>query len=182
MAIILRGLAMLGLFLLLAACGCKAGKPGAIDQTVAQFVKHAVTIGGGEDRNPLSATLANIREGERHFGHHCAVCHGFDGQATGIPFADNMSPPVPPLASHGVQEYRDGQLRWIIRNGVSPSGMPAWDGVLSDDEIWKIVLFIRHLPPQGSLGVPPIYREADEDHRAIEAHAASAKGAAGVSR
>jgi mono/diheme cytochrome c family protein len=182
MAISLRGLAMLGLLLPLAAGGCKAGKPGAFDQRVAQFVKHEVTIGGGEDRNPLSATLANVRDGERHFGHHCAVCHGLDGQATGVPFADNMSPPIPPLASHGVQEYRDGQLRWIIRNGISPSGMPAWDDVLSDDEIWKIVLYIRHLPPEGSLGVPPIYKEADEDHRTIVVHAASASGASGVSR
>jgi len=166
MSISLRGLAVLGLLLPLAAGGCKAGKPGHIDQRVAQFVKHEITIGGSEVRNPLSATRANIREGERHFGHHCAVCHGLDGQATGVPFADNMSPPVPPLASHGVQEYRDGQLRWIIGNGISPSGMPAWDGVLSDDEIWKIVLYIRHLPPEGSLGVPPIYKETNEDHRA----------------
>ncbi len=85
------------------------------------------------------------------------VCHGLDGQNTGVPFADRMSPPVPPLNSTAVQKYTDGQLKWIIDNGIFPSGMPASKGILSDDEIWQIVDYIRHLPPKGSLGEPPVY-------------------------
>jgi hypothetical protein len=45
----------------------------------------------------------------------------------------------------------------VIDNGIEPSGMPASKGILSDDEIWSAVLFIRHLPPAGSLGDPPMY-------------------------
>ena len=52
---------------------------------------------------------------------------------------------------------RDGQLKWVIDNGIEPSGMPASKGILSDEEIWSTILFIRHLPPAGSLGDPPIY-------------------------
>jgi mono/diheme cytochrome c family protein len=80
-----------------------------------------------------------------------------DGQNTGVPFADTMSPPVPLLNSPEVQSYTDGQLKWVIDNGLRPSGMPGSKGILSDDEIWSTVLYIRHLPPAGSLGNPPMY-------------------------
>jgi mono/diheme cytochrome c family protein len=85
------------------------------------------------------------------------VCHGLDGQNTGVPFAEKMAPPVPPLNSPSVQAYTDGQLHWIIENGVSPSGMPASKGVFRDEEIWQLVLYIRHLPQKGSLGEPEVY-------------------------
>ena len=68
-----------------------------------------------------------------------------------------MAPPVPSLASESVQKYTDGQLHWIIQNGIYPSGMPASKGILSDEEIWEIVAYIRHLPPKGSLGEPKVY-------------------------
>jgi len=85
------------------------------------------------------------------------VCHGLDGQNTGVPFSDKMSPPVPALNLPSVQSYSDGQLHWIIQNGVSPSGMPASKDVFRDDEIWQLVLYIRHLPAKGSLGEPAVY-------------------------
>jgi mono/diheme cytochrome c family protein len=80
-----------------------------------------------------------------------------DGQNTGVPFADAMSPPVPSLSSSKIQSYTDGQLKWVIDYGIAPSGMPGSRGILSDDEIWSIVLFIRNLPPAGSLGDPALY-------------------------
>jgi mono/diheme cytochrome c family protein len=48
-------------------------------------------------------------------------------------------------------------LKWIIDNGIFPSGMPASKGVLQEEEIWQIVQYIRHLPPRGSLGEPAVY-------------------------
>jgi mono/diheme cytochrome c family protein len=62
-----------------------------------------------------------------------------------------------PLNFAAVQRYTDGQLKWITDHGISPSGMPASKGILSDDEIWQIVTYIRHLPPKGSLGEPGVY-------------------------
>jgi hypothetical protein len=43
--------------------------------------------------------------------------------------------------------------------------MPAWKGILDDDEMWKIVHYMRHLPPKGSLGAPAIFEEKDEEHK-----------------
>ena len=131
---------------------------------MAKAVKHKITVGGKDVLNPLLPTDANVADGREHFGHHCQICHGFDGEATGVPFADKMSPPVPSLSSKDVQDYKDGQLKWIIENGLNPSGMPAWKGILSDEEMWKIVNLIRHLPPKGSLGIPDIYKEEQEKH------------------
>jgi mono/diheme cytochrome c family protein len=61
-----------------------------------------------------------------------------------------MSPPVPDLAAKDIQNYTDGQLKWIIENGIRLSGMPRWKGVLHDEEMWRMVRYIRHLPSKGS--------------------------------
>lgn len=121
--------------------------------------KHSLFVGNRSQTNPLASTPENIGDGKQAFSHYCAACHGLDGQNTGVPFADRMSPPVPSLASKEVQSYTDGQLKQIIDYGVSPSGMPASKGILSDEEIWSIVVYLRHLPPAGSLGEPAMYSQ-----------------------
>jgi mono/diheme cytochrome c family protein len=143
--------------LILVLAGCKASPPSRFERAVASAVKRRVTVGGESDRNPFPATDEDVRRGQRAFSSYCVACHGLDGQNTGVPFADAMSPPVPSLASADVQQYTDGQLHSVIVNGLYPSGMPAARGILSDEEVWRIVLYIRHLPPAGSLGEPPMY-------------------------
>jgi S-disulfanyl-L-cysteine oxidoreductase SoxD len=138
-------------------CGCKVSKPDALERWALAAVKHHVTVRDKSAKNPLPFTPENLAQGKEAFGHYCIVCHGLDGQNTGVPFADNMSPPLPSLASTEVQSYSDGQLKWVIDNGISPSGMPASKDTLSDEEIWSIVLFLRHLPPAGSVGEPEMY-------------------------
>lgn len=139
--------------------GCKASPPGKVEHSVMRWTKHTVTIRNKAEQNPLSATEENLAAGKEAFSHYCVACHGMDGQNTGVPFADRMSPPVPLLNSPEIQSYTDGQLKWVIDNGVEPSGMPGSKGILSDEEIWSAVLFIRHLPPAGSLGDPPMYNK-----------------------
>lgn len=137
--------------------GCRVSQPGTTERSLMTRIKHQITVGGRNDRNPLGAGREVLEQGKTAFGAYCIVCHGLDGQNTGVPFAAQMSPPVPSLASKQVQEYTDGQLKWIIENGVSPSGMPASRGILSDEEMWSIVVYLRHLPSAGSLGEPCIY-------------------------
>lgn len=139
--------------------GCKATSPGKAESGVVWGWKHRVSVGNKKEKNPLAQTPATIADGKEAFSHYCAACHGLDGQNTGVPFANRMSPPVPSLASAEVQQYSDGQLKWIIDNGIWPSGMPGSKDMLSNDEIWSIVTFIRHLPKAGSLGEPEIYSQ-----------------------
>jgi mono/diheme cytochrome c family protein len=145
----------LGMCLLV--CGCRVSQPNPLERKVVVAAEHDFTVGNRAQKNPLPPSKETLAAGKEAFGHYCVVCHGLDGQATGIPFADRMSPPIPSLASKQVQDYSDGQLKWVIDNGLAPSGMPASKGTLSDEEIWSIVHFIRHLPPAGSLGEPDVY-------------------------
>ena len=138
-------------------CGCKVSPPGAVESRVVTFTKHHITVGNKSAKNPIAMTQENLTAGKEAFGHYCIACHGIDGQNTGVPFADKLSPPLPLLTSPDVQRYSDGQLKWVIDNGISPSGMPASRGTLSDDELWSIVLYLRHLPPAGSVGEPEMY-------------------------
>jgi mono/diheme cytochrome c family protein len=150
--------------------GCKVSQPGGAESKVMKTVKQKLMIGGKNDVNPIQATAQNIAEGQEHFGHHCGICHGLDGEATGVPFANKMAPPIPSFSSKDVQDYTDGQLKWIIENGIDPSGMPAWKGTLTDHEMWTLVNFIRHLPPKGSLGIPDVYKEEHEQHEHMHQH------------
>ena len=151
----LHTIAVLALLLVLA--GCQVRSPGSFETRVMESTKRRLTIGGRSDVNPLPATADNIHAGQRNFASYCMVCHGLDGQNTGVPFADKMAPPVPPLNSAAVQAYSDGQLHRVISDGIFPSGMPASKTVFRDEEIWQLVLYVRHLPPKGSLGEPQVY-------------------------
>jgi mono/diheme cytochrome c family protein len=142
---------------LLTVIGCQVRAPGSIETRLIDGAKRRITVGGRSDPNPLIPSDENIHAGQRNFTSYCMVCHGLDGQNTGVPFADKMAPPVPSLNSVSVQAYTDGQLHWIIKNGVSPSGMPAAKDIFHDEEIWQLVLYLRHLPPKGSLGEPQVY-------------------------
>jgi len=157
--------ALSGLLLLIALLGgvlfllggIKARKPGEWETAAMGRAKRWILVGDKTTKNPMAATKENIAMGQQNFSHYCFACHGLDGQNTGVPFADSVSPPVPSLASAEVQAYTDGQLHWIISNGLWLTGMPASKGILNDDEIWSTVLYIRNLPPAGSLGEPAMY-------------------------
>src|ERR1700683_5037225 len=98
----------------LALCGCKATPPNKAEKAVATFTKHHITVGNRNQKNPLQATPASIADGKEAFTHYCVACHGMDGQNTGVPFADQMSPPIPSLASSDVPRSTTGHLKSAI--------------------------------------------------------------------
>ena len=149
--------------LLLLARGAAAKPTGKLEMFVITTAKHRLLVGNKYARNPIPANSQNILEGKQTFSHYCYACHGLDGQRTGVPFANAMSPPLPSLTSQSVQSYSDGQLFWVIKNGLWPTGMPRANGILSDDEIWSIVVYLRHLPPAGSLPDPRAYNDEVSD-------------------
>ena len=137
--------------------GCRADPPGQLETSLMTAAKQDIFVGGRTERNPLQDNAASQASGKEAFSHYCAACHGLDGQNTGVPFAARMSPPVPVLSHKEVQAYTDGQLKWVIDYGLWPSGMPGSKDILNDDEIWSIVVYLRHLPAAGSVGEPEMY-------------------------
>ncbi|MGB3629909.1 MAG: c-type cytochrome, partial [Terracidiphilus sp.] len=83
--------------------GCKAKPPGKLETATMSFAKHHVFIGSKKERNPLPMSPETLADGKEAFGHYCVACHGMDGQNTGVPFTDHISPPIPSLASSDVQ-------------------------------------------------------------------------------
>ena len=99
--------------------------------------------------NPVSPTAAALTVGAVKYEAHCALCHG--GAAAKISAMQNrFSPPAPQLVNK-IPHDPDAWIFWVTKHGVRMTGMPSWDGVLSDEEMWKIVAFIKHsnqLPPE----------------------------------
>lgn len=148
---------IIGFALSVGLAGCKAEPPGKLETKIITAAEHDVLIGNKEQRDPLPDTPQTRADGKEAFSHYCVACHGNDGQNTGVPFVSHISPPIPSLASADVQRYTDGQLKWILDYGIRPSGMPGSKGILSEDELWSIVTFLRHLPVAGSQGEPEFY-------------------------
>ena len=99
--------------------------------------------------NPTQVTTAALTEGATEYEEHCAFCHG-GAKANISPMQDKFNPPAPQLINR-IPHDDDAWLFWVTKHGVRMTGMPTWDGVLSDDEIWKVIAFIKHsdkLPPE----------------------------------
>ena len=86
-----------------------------------------------------------MAEAREHFVEHCSMCHGIDGRGQTV-IGRNLYPKVPPLTDADTQQLTDGELFYIISNGVRFTGMPAWGGEDSPESIWGLVAFIRRLP------------------------------------
>jgi hypothetical protein len=61
-------------------------------------------------------------------------------------YGKGLYPKPPDLRLPETQKLSDGELFWIIENGIRFTGMPAFGGTHGSQDDWKLVLFIRHLP------------------------------------
>lgn len=119
-------------------------KPSMFEAFLARHARRIATPGGARSlRNPIAPTELGIAEGRDHFAHHCAVCHGNNGGGKTMINA-GLYPPAPDMRQAGTQDLSDGEIFYIIKNGIRFTGMPGWGG--EDEENWTLVLFIRHLP------------------------------------
>lgn len=122
--------------------------PTALEAFVARKVRRTgIPSGARYQKNPFTATAEVLTEARRHFADHCAVCHGNDGSG-GTTVGRNLYPKAPDMRVAETQDLTDGELYYIIHNGVRLTGMPAWGEAHGgeDEDSWKLVLFIRHLP------------------------------------
>jgi cytochrome c553 len=122
-------------------------EPTALEAFVARKVRMmAIPSGANTHKNPFTATTEILTEARRHFADHCATCHGNDGSGN-TTVGRNLYPKAPDMRLSATQNLTDGEIYYIIHNGIRLSGMPAWGEAHGNDEdSWKLVLFIRHLP------------------------------------
>lgn len=91
--------------------------------------------------NPFGAEAA--ADGEKVFKTNCAPCHGAKGHGDG-PAGAALDPAPKNLADLQVN-VGDDYLFWRINTGKPGTSMVAWKGILTDEQIWQIVSFIRTL-------------------------------------
>jgi predicted CXXCH cytochrome family protein len=99
-------------------------------------------------KNELEPTPDKLQEARTLYLMRCSSCHGIDGSAR-TAIGGNLYPRVPDLRGPKTQNLSDGQLHYIIENGIQLTGMPAWNGPDqgSSRGPWLMVLFVRSLRP-----------------------------------
>ena len=97
--------------------------------------------------NPIGNSPDALATARAHWADHCFSCHSNDGSGD-TALGKHLYPPAPDMRLPATQQLTDGELFYIIQNGIRLTGMPAWgSGSSKDDEdSWKLVHFIRHLP------------------------------------
>jgi mono/diheme cytochrome c family protein len=121
-------------------------EPSWIEAKLARHARRIATPANAKEaQNPFPKTEASLTEAREHFVEHCSMCHGIDGRGQTV-IGRNLYPKVPPMTDADTQQLTDGELFYIISNGVRFTGMPAWGGEDSPESIWGLVTFIRRLP------------------------------------
>jgi len=123
--------------------------PNRLEIKVARSVRHfAIPASAQATPNPVLASAEDLRDARLHYADHCAICHGNDGSGKTM-MGEGLFPKPPDLRLAATQNLTDGELFWIIENGIRFTGMPGFSnggdhGGVQDS--WKLVHFVRHLP------------------------------------
>lgn len=105
-------------------------------------------VGISEVKNPTVDFEASVNRGEDMFKKNCAKCHGLNGNGYGVVANGFTTWPKQLWTWNGVDSGADGYLFWIIENGKSD--MPPWGLILSEDERWDLINYIKTIKkPEG---------------------------------
>ena len=144
-----------------------ADQPSALEKIVSRSVRNlGIPRQASKEKNPWTATSETLEQAHDLFTNHCAGCHGRDGNAQSE-IGQSLYPKAPDLRAAETQNLTDGEIHYIIRNGVRLTGMPALGNPevgQENNDAWKLVLFIRsisQLTPQ---------QKADQARAASSAH------------
>jgi mono/diheme cytochrome c family protein len=120
--------------------------PSAMETYVAKTARRlSVPASERNVKNPFAPTPEVLTEARAHFADHCATCHSNDGSGK-TQIGQNLYPKTPDMRLPDTQNLTDGEIYYVIPNGIRLTGMPAWGMEEKDDDSWKLVVFIRHLP------------------------------------
>lgn len=144
-------IAAIGVVAVLAALALRGGMSARTDTSelearVARAIRNwAIPREARDMTNPIPPSPQVLAAGLSHFADHCASCHANDGSGQ-TAIGRNLYPRAPDMRKAATQELTDGELFYIIENGVRFTGMPAWGGPDTAEGSWHLVHFIRHLP------------------------------------
>jgi mono/diheme cytochrome c family protein len=108
-----------------------------------------LSSGRTQSLSPVKPDPTSIRLGSALYAKHCATCHGVSGKGNGKAACD-LDPRPADLTDGSVAKMSDGQLFRKISNGRKP--MPSFRKLMTDEERWHVVNFIRTLAAHGHSG------------------------------
>jgi thiosulfate dehydrogenase len=120
-------------------------KPPAIERWMARAsLKASLQREAPQTPNAVPFNDENLIAGVKLYAVNCAVCHGAsDGNPSNI--ALGLYQHAPQLAKDGVEDDPDGKIYWKVKHGIRLTGMPAYTDRLTDQQIWQVVLFLKHM-------------------------------------
>lgn len=123
-------------------------KPSAVEALIARRVRLAsIPARARSMTNPVVDDAATLASAKAHYADHCAICHAADGSGA-TPMGSALYPPAPDMRDERTQSLTDGEIFFIIENGIRFTGMPGWGHAESGnaDDSWQLVHLIRRLP------------------------------------
>lgn len=128
-------------------------EPSGMEAFIARRLRRMAIPGRNRElKNPVEAGPEVLSRATAHFADHCANCHGNDGRGNTL-IGRGLYPKPPNMTEQPTQKLTDGEIYYIIENGIRFTGMPAFgeqSGNDNDLESWDLVQFIRHLPSMTS--------------------------------
>lgn len=145
--------------------------PGKLEEALARFaLNRAVARRAPRMSNPVPASAEVWRDGLAHYRENCVQCHGAPG-VEASEAGQGLNPPAPDLTLPRVQRRPDGELYWIVANGVRMTGMPAFQPTHKEKEIWEIVAFLRHLDALTAEEEKALQKSEEAEHHSEESPA-----------
>lgn len=103
-------------------------------------------------RNPVPLTAEVLERGRELYERHCMVCHGPEGRGDGIA-APGLQPPPSDLTNWTMyRAHTEGDLYWFVTYGIPRTAMPMFQGILTQEERWTVVRYIRQLARDQRIG------------------------------
>lgn len=171
--LVLAGALASAAMLAFAAAGISArGEPTPLEAWAARRARDLlIPASARRSTNPLTATPEILADAKEHFLDHCALCHGNDGRGD-TPIGRGLHPRAPDLTLPATQDLSDGELFWIIENGIKLTGMPAFgkESPGDDEHAWSLVHWIRRLPELTPQEIEALEREGGASPTGHEQH------------
>jgi len=153
LSVIVAALAAGGVFVMGARGFSARERPTALERWMARRARDMAAPADARNRaNPIPDSTEVLAEARAHWADHCAGCHANNGSGD-TEMGKRMYPPAPDMRLMETQQMTDGELFFVIQNGIRMTGMPGWGGGTNPDskahdeqDSWKLVRFIRHLP------------------------------------
>lgn len=148
-----------------------SNKPSPIERSLASLaVQRSLAVRApDEGANPFPDDPEAISSGLTHYAAMCVRCHGGPGLEP-EEFAQGLNPPAPQLEAVAA-EFSDGELFWLVKHGIRMTGMPAFGATHDDEELWRVVAFVKvlsNLTPEQQEGLSQAAQQGHQDSGAGE--------------